>query len=182
MCLSQPVLPTFSHYNVSLRMYCVRAQSYPTLCNSKDRVPLSIEFSRQEYWSGLPFPSLGDLPDPGIRPASPVSPALQVDSLPSMPSGKPFLRTDRLITHRGQSGHIGPAGTARWLPSLMCPWVCLSLSGPLGVGQPPSASPIVGFFLQEDSNSVFPPPTVFFSRIYTDCFLADYSIFRCLLP
>ena len=44
--------------------------------------PLSVGFSRQEYWSGLPFPSPGDLPYPGIEP---VSPALQVDSLPSEP-------------------------------------------------------------------------------------------------
>ena len=42
--------------------------------------PLSMEFSRQEYWSGLPFPSPGDLPDPGIEPRSP---AWQADSLPS---------------------------------------------------------------------------------------------------
>ena len=42
----------------------------------------SIGFSRQEYWSGLPFPSPGDLPDPGIEPSSPVSSALQADSLP----------------------------------------------------------------------------------------------------
>ena len=34
------------------------------------QAPLSMEFSRQEYWSGLPFPTLGDLPDPGIKPAS----------------------------------------------------------------------------------------------------------------
>ena len=44
--------------------------------------PLSMEFSRQEYWSGLPYPSPGDLPDPGIEPGSP---ALQADSLPSEP-------------------------------------------------------------------------------------------------
>ena len=43
---------------------------------------LSMEFSRQEYWNGLPFPSPGDLPDPGIQPGSP---ALQADSLPSEP-------------------------------------------------------------------------------------------------
>ena len=42
------------------------------------QVPLSVGFSRQEYWSGLPFPSPGDLPDPGIKPGSPT---LQVDSL-----------------------------------------------------------------------------------------------------
>ena len=47
---------------------------------------LSMEFSRQEYWSGLPFPSPGDLPNPGIRPRSP---ALQTDSLPSELPGKP---------------------------------------------------------------------------------------------
>ena len=45
------------------------------------QAPLSKEFSRQEYWSGLPFPSLGDLPDPGIEPRSP---ALQADDLPTM--------------------------------------------------------------------------------------------------
>ena len=42
-------------------------------------------FSRQEYWSGLPFPSPGDLPDPAIKPGSP---ALQADALPSEPPGK----------------------------------------------------------------------------------------------
>jgi len=43
-------------------------------------------FSRQEYWSGLPFPSPGDLPDPRIKPRFP---ALQADALPSEPPGKP---------------------------------------------------------------------------------------------
>ena len=54
---------------------------------------LSMEFSRHEYWSGLPFPSPGALPDPGIEPGSPT---LQGDALPSEPQGKsgvivPFL-------------------------------------------------------------------------------------------
>ncbi|ELR46456.1 hypothetical protein M91_05097, partial [Bos mutus] len=40
------------------------------------QAPLSMEFSRQEYWSGLPFPPPGDLPNPGIEPMSLVSPAL----------------------------------------------------------------------------------------------------------
>ena len=48
-----------------------------------------MEFSRQEYWSGLPFPSLGDLPDPEIEFGSP---ALQADSLPSEPLGKPHVK------------------------------------------------------------------------------------------
>lgn len=45
-------------------------------------------FFRQEYWSGLPFPSPGDIPSPGIKPASQESPALQADSLPAELSGK----------------------------------------------------------------------------------------------
>ena len=49
------------------------------------QAPLSMGFSRQEYWSGLPFPSPGDLPDPGIKPGSP---ALRADALPSEAPGK----------------------------------------------------------------------------------------------
>ena len=51
------------------------------------QAPQSMGFFRQEYWSGLPFPSPGDLPNPGIEPRSP---ALQTDALPSDPLGKPF--------------------------------------------------------------------------------------------
>ena len=62
------------------------AQSSLTLWDPVDSVacqaPLSIGFSRQEYWSGLPFPSPGDFPDPGIEPGSP---ALQADALTSEP-------------------------------------------------------------------------------------------------
>ena len=47
---------------------------------------MSMIFSRQEYWSGLPFPSPGNLPDPGIKVGCP---ALQADSLPPKPPGKP---------------------------------------------------------------------------------------------
>ena len=52
------------------------------------QAPLSMEFSRKEYWSGLPFPSPGDLPNPGIKPGSL---AMQADSLPSKPAGKPHI-------------------------------------------------------------------------------------------
>ena len=57
----------------------VRAQSRPALCDPWTvacQAPLSTEFSGQEYWGGLPFPPPEDLPDPGIRPTSPASPAL----------------------------------------------------------------------------------------------------------
>ena len=49
------------------------------------QVPLFMEFSRQEYWSGLSFPSPGDLPDPEMEPRSP---SLQMDSLPAELAGK----------------------------------------------------------------------------------------------
>ena len=56
------------------------------------QAPLSMGFSRQEYWSGLPFPSPGDLPNPGIEPGSP---ALQADALSSEPPGKQdFINID----------------------------------------------------------------------------------------
>ena len=50
-------------------------------------------FSRQEYWIGLPFPSLGDLLDPGIKPGSPT---LQADALPAKPPGKPQGKAKRI--------------------------------------------------------------------------------------
>ena len=52
------------------------------------QAPLSVEFSRQQYWSGLPFPTLGDLPDPGIEPKSLASPALADGFFIIVPSGK----------------------------------------------------------------------------------------------
>ena len=54
------------------------------------QAPLSMGFSRREYWSGLPFPSPGDLPNPGVEPRSP---ALQADTLPSEPQGRSLYYT-----------------------------------------------------------------------------------------
>ena len=56
-----------------------RVLPFVTLWTVACQVSLSMEFPRQEYWSGLPFPSLGDLPYPGVEP---MSPALQADALP----------------------------------------------------------------------------------------------------
>ena len=58
---------------------------FVTLWTIAHQAPLSIGFFRQEYWNGLPCPPPGDLPDLGIRPASPMSPAFQADSLPGKP-------------------------------------------------------------------------------------------------
>ena len=52
------------------------------------QAPLFMEFSRQEYWSGLPFPSSGDLPDPGIKLMSPVAPALAGRFFTTEPPGE----------------------------------------------------------------------------------------------
>ena len=73
-----------------------RVQLFVTLWTVALQAPPFMGFSKQEYWSGLLFPSPGDLPDPGIEPTSSVSPALQVDSLPTELSGKPFW-FDQLI-------------------------------------------------------------------------------------
>ena len=59
-----------------------RVQLFVTPWTVAHQTPQSTEFSRQEYWSGLPFPSPGDLSNPGIKPRSPV---LQADALPSEP-------------------------------------------------------------------------------------------------
>ena len=69
------MLSCFSHVLLCVTIWTVACQA-----------SLSMAFSRQEYWSGLPFPSPGDLPDPGIKPASP---AWQVDSLPLSHLGSP---------------------------------------------------------------------------------------------
>ena len=73
------VTEIYNDHDLTGRAYyvCVLVtQSCLTLCNPMDlahQAPPSMEYSRQEYWSGLPFPSPGDLPDPGIEPGSPGS-------------------------------------------------------------------------------------------------------------
>ena len=65
-----------------------RAQLFVTPWTAAHHAPLSMRFSRQGYWSELPFPSPGDLPNPGIKPRSS---ALQADSLPTELQGKPHI-------------------------------------------------------------------------------------------
>ena len=66
---------------------------------------LSMEFSMKEYWSGLPFPSPGDLPNPGMEPASYVSPACQVGSLPAEPPLMAYLSSLPFPTGQGYIRH-----------------------------------------------------------------------------
>ena len=72
--------------SISVVQSLSRVQLFATHWTVAHEASLSVEFSRQEYWSGLPFPSPGDFPDPGIKPGSP---ALQADSLPSENQGSP---------------------------------------------------------------------------------------------
>ena len=75
----------FQRKKVKVKSFsCVRPFANPWTADHE--APLSMGFSRQETWSGLPFPSPGALPDPGIEPRSP---ALQADALTSEPPGKP---------------------------------------------------------------------------------------------
>ena len=87
-----------THINFSIYNFCVCAcarlvvQLPPTFCNPYGLWPgqalLFMEFFRQEYWSGLPFPTLGELPDPGIKLASLASPALVRGIFTTVPPGR----------------------------------------------------------------------------------------------
>ena len=86
---------------------CLVARSSLTRCEPMTvtlQAPLSMGFSRQEYKNGLPFPSPGDLPHPGIKSESPV---LQVDSLPPESPGKPHREAWSIINVMFQNGGKG---------------------------------------------------------------------------
>ena len=82
-----PVLSCFSRFRLCTTLWSVACQA-----------PLSVGFSRQEYWSRLPFPSPGNLPNPGIKPASLVSPVLVGGFFTSVPPGKPKI-SQRFSVH-----------------------------------------------------------------------------------
>ena len=78
-----------------------RVQLFVTLQTLAHQAPLSIGFSRQEYWTGLPWPPPGNLPDTGIEPMSLASTALGGRYLPAELLGKPwFLRRHRDLTRK----------------------------------------------------------------------------------
>ena len=80
------------------------ARSCLTLCDTVDLVrqaPLSMEFSRQEYWSGLPFPTPGDVSDPRIELESPLSPALAGNVFTTEPPRKPIIWNREVLIFGG---------------------------------------------------------------------------------
>ena len=91
------------------KMWCIHI--YVTPWTVAHQAPPSMGFSRQEYWSGLPFPSPGDLPEPGIKPRSP---ALQADVLTSEPPGKPYIYMWWNITQPLKKNKIMPSA-ATWM-------------------------------------------------------------------
>ena len=84
------------------------------------QAPPSMGFSRQEYWSGLPFPSPGDLPNPGIEAGSP---ALQTDSLPTELQGKPTIcsspNQNKFFFHVLTYKHLQACMEIKWLRKRM---------------------------------------------------------------
>ena len=88
-----PLQITAAFFPQAMPPLCEHAQSglSATLWTVARQAPLSKEFFRQEYGRGLPFPLQENLPHPGFKPESPVSLALQVDSLPTEPLGKTLV-------------------------------------------------------------------------------------------
>ena len=80
-------MENFKHIEVCMYVHCSVMSDSLIPWTIAHQTPLSMEFSRQEYWGRLPFPSPGDLPDPELKPRSP---ALQADSSLSEPPGKPI--------------------------------------------------------------------------------------------
>ena len=97
LCLLQGVLRKFERQLWKWKCWSLSLTPWTAPWTVARQAPLSMEFSRQEYWCGMPFPSPGDLPDPGIEPESPV---WQADSLPSVPPGSslklPFISVNKL--------------------------------------------------------------------------------------
>ena len=126
---------------------CLDAQLCLTFCDPMDCSPPGSSVhgdSRQEHWSGLPFPPPGDLPNPGIEPRSS---ALQADSLLSEPPGKPINAIDLYKRYRC----VSAAAASKSLQS--CPTLCDPIDGS------PPGSPSLGFSRQEHwSGLPFPSP------------------------
>ena len=138
LCLSHPIfdlsanLPSVPLNHVQIPIWsslCVceslsHGQLFATQWTAAHQVSLSMRFSRQRYWSGFPFPSPGDLPNPGIEPGSP---ALQADSLPTELQGKPHCKLvlgNFLIITRVQASGPAAAAAAAAKSLQSCPTLC----------------------------------------------------------
>ena len=129
------------------------------------QAPLSTGFSRQEHWSELSFPSEGALPDPGIKPMSPISPPLANGFFTTAPPGKPRTQipVGLLVTSQHplfsvrsrilQGGCVAPGPKLQLFPLCFLDWECQRLSGsPLFPLHSPTSPP---GFLKEPSFVLF---------------------------
>ena len=121
---------------------CSRMAPIETPWTAAHQAPLSMGFSRRECWSGLPFPSPGDLPDPGIELGSP---ALQADSLPTKLQGKPSKQADSGKCFEGEQQIPSPQTTSSHRldevcpqGQKLCPW---PQAGPWQTNQPEQLHP-----------------------------------------
>ena len=96
---------------VCVCVWLSRVRLFATLWTVAHQAPLSVKFSRQEYWGGWPCPPPGGLPAPGIESRSP---ALQAHSLPSEPPGKPIIMRGVNISLSTQSFHLILTGQKRY--------------------------------------------------------------------
>ena len=101
------------------------------------QAPLSVGLSQQEYWSGLPFPPPGDLPNPVIKPMSPVSPALAGTFFTTEPPGKPFhnnpgfccsVARSCLILYDPMDCSLPGSSVHKIIPARILEWVAISSS------------------------------------------------------
>ena len=97
--------------------HLIMSSFFVTLCTAVLRAPLSMGFSRQKYWSGLPFPPPGDLPDPGIKPMAPVTTVLASGIFATVPPGKPIVISAQSQINREACGLPGilKCCVFRWL-------------------------------------------------------------------
>ena len=112
--------------------------------------PLSMEFSRQEYWSGLPFPSLGDLPHPGIKP---VSPCLAGRFFTTAPPGKPWppcrhpLNDAQTDTQCWACGPVSPLHVILLCPNYWCVDSVILKGNQIGRGKGPCVFTNLNFLI-----------------------------------
>ena len=112
---------SFFHYCVCFLSHFSHVQVFVTPWTVACQASLSMRFSREEYWSGLPCPPPGDRPDPGIEP---TSPALQADSLPAEPLGNP---KNTGVGSLSLLQRISPTQELNW-GLLHCRWILYQLS------------------------------------------------------
>ena len=120
-----PSLHFFSKF--AMRVCMLSHQPCPTLCDYRTvarQAPLSMGFSRQDYWSGLPCPPPGDLPNPGVQPTPPAAPALQEDALLLSHWGGPNFTYDIIFVSGAQQSDSIFLNIMKWIARISLVTMC----------------------------------------------------------